>query len=153
MKFHGWLAVVLPLFLVGDVQDQEKTMPPTRVGQIFIVGNTMTRDAVVRYWLDLYPGQELMFPHLRIGERNLAQSGLFVVDRQKGIRPTVTVLDNGGNSGFKDLLVQVKEKDGFPRKLHRLLDLPFQYFLPLYDVRMFLRFPCFSSQGKVGKRR
>jgi outer membrane protein assembly factor BamA len=79
------------------------------VGQVIIVGNEITQDRVVREALDLYPGQELSYPALRLAERNLARLGIFEVNPAQGIRPTVTTIDGPPGSTFKDVLVLVKE--------------------------------------------
>lgn len=83
--------------------------PPARVGQIHIVGNTVTKDNVIRRQLQVYPGQILSTPDLRISERNLARLNIFKMDPAQGIAPTVTVLDPESDSEFKDILVQVEE--------------------------------------------
>jgi polysaccharide export outer membrane protein len=84
---------------------------PARVGQIHIVGNTKTEDAVILQQLSLLPGAELGYRDLQAAEQKLARLGLFVVDPDKGVRPTVTVVDADGDSPFKDIVVQVKEKE------------------------------------------
>src|SRR5262249_46154069 len=53
-------------------------------------------------------------------EKNLARLHLFVVDRRKGIRPTVTVLDSDGDSPFKDILVTVQEAKSNKAVIQRL---------------------------------
>jgi outer membrane protein insertion porin family len=81
---------------------------PAKVGQIFIIGNEVTQDRVIRRQLGLYPGQTLRFPELRLAEANLARLNIFDINPELGIRPTITVLDDT-DSEFKDILVQVKE--------------------------------------------
>jgi outer membrane protein assembly complex protein YaeT len=83
--------------------------PPARVGQILIAGNEVTRQNVILRQVPLYPGQILTYPDLRVAERNLAKLNIFETNPEKGIRPTVTVLDNNDDTEFKDVLVQVKE--------------------------------------------
>jgi outer membrane protein assembly complex protein YaeT len=83
--------------------------PPARVGQIIIAGNDVTRQNVILRQVPLYPGQILTYPDLRVAERNLAKLNIFEANQEKGIRPTLTVLDNNDDSPFKDVLVQVKE--------------------------------------------
>jgi RNA polymerase sigma factor (sigma-70 family) len=86
--------------------------PPARVGQVFIIGNTKTRQNVILKQVSLYPGQVLSYPDLQTAEKNLARTGLFVVDPGKGVRPTVMVRDNAGDpdSEFKDIVITVQEK-------------------------------------------
>jgi RNA polymerase sigma-70 factor (ECF subfamily) len=81
-----------------------------RVGQVIIVGNQKTSDAVIRKAVALFPGQLLSFPDLRAAERNLARLGIFVVDEKKGVRPKVTVIDADPAAQVKDILITVEEK-------------------------------------------
>ena len=92
--------------LVRVVYEVEEA-PPVKVGQIIIAGNERTRDDVIRKAIQLYPGQLLLYPQLKLAERNLAKLGIFNVDPEQGIRPTLTVLES--DSEFKDILVQVQE--------------------------------------------
>jgi outer membrane protein assembly factor BamA len=88
-----------------DVQER----PPARVGQVIVVGNDVTRQNVILRQVPLYPGQVLTYPDLRLAERNLQKLNIFENDPEKGIRPTVTVLDPESDSEFKDVLVNVQE--------------------------------------------
>jgi RNA polymerase sigma factor (sigma-70 family) len=90
-------------------QAESATTPPARVGQIFIVGNTNVRQDVILRQLPLYPGGVLTYPQLKTAERNLERLGLFRVEPEKGIRPTVKVVDSDADSGFKDIVVTVEE--------------------------------------------
>lgn len=84
--------------------------PPARVGQIIIVGNSRTpRDVILRQ-VPLFPGQVLSYPDLRVAEQNLERLNLFEVDHERGVRPTVTVLNPDGTGPYKDVLVTVREK-------------------------------------------
>jgi outer membrane protein assembly complex protein YaeT len=89
------------------VQYEVRDMPQSYVGEIIIVGNTVTQDRVIRRMLGFYPGQVLRYPELRQAERDLARLNIFKMNPELGIRPTVTVLDNP--SPFKDILVKVDE--------------------------------------------
>ncbi len=91
------------------VQFDIKERPPAKVGQVFIVGNDVTQDRVIRRVIGLYPGQTLRYPELRIAERDLARLNIFKVDPENGIRPSLIVLDPDGEAEFKDILVQVQE--------------------------------------------
>jgi uncharacterized protein (TIGR03067 family) len=104
---------VFPKLIEGPVKPTPpphvmKEPPPARVGQIFIVGNEKTPQTVILKQIPLYPGQVLDYPSLRKAEAQLAQLKLFVVDPQKGIRPTVEVIDRDGDP-YKDILVTVQE--------------------------------------------
>jgi protein involved in polysaccharide export with SLBB domain len=81
-----------------------------RVGQIFILGNSRTESDVILHEVPLYPGAVLSCTDVRTAERNLAKFGKFVIDRDKGIRPTVTVIDPDGESVLKDIVIRVEEK-------------------------------------------
>lgn len=83
--------------------------PPSKVGQIFVVGNDVTRQNVILRQVPLYPGQTLTYPDLRVGERNLARLGIFETNPETGVRPTVSVIDPDSETEFKDLLVTVQE--------------------------------------------
>lgn len=112
--FTGKLATVEDrLFWTNNgecvVQYEVRERPPARVGQIFIVGNTTTRQNVILRQVPLYPGQPLSYPAIREAERNLARINLFESDPEKGDRPTVTVLDQDSDSPFKDILINLKE--------------------------------------------
>src|SRR5262249_34275638 len=89
----------------------EAKTTPVRIGQIHIVGNTRTEAAVILHQMQLFPGAELGHRDLQAAEKKLAQLGRFVVDPDKGVRPTVTVVNSDGDSPFKDILVQVQEKE------------------------------------------
>ena len=79
-----------------------------KVGEVIIVGNTVTRDRVIRQALaGINPGTILRPRQLRIAERKLAGMGIFKVDPARKIRPTVQVLQTPGP--FKDILVRVEE--------------------------------------------
>jgi outer membrane protein insertion porin family len=93
---------------VVTVLYQVEERQPARVGQIFIVGNTRTRQNVILRQVPLYPGQVLSYPDIRQAERNLAKLNIFEASPDGAIRPTVTVLDNT-DSPFKDILIQVQE--------------------------------------------
>jgi outer membrane protein insertion porin family len=88
----------------APLQEQEKHY----VGEIIIVGNTHTPDRIVRAQVDLYPGQVLQYPLVRIAERNLNKLNWFHVDAKNGVRPTVQILDSKGP--YKDILIKVKER-------------------------------------------
>jgi outer membrane protein insertion porin family len=98
------------------VQYQVEERPPARVGQIFIIGNTRTRQNVILRQVPLYPGQILTYPDLQLAENNLKRLGIFAGTGQggpgggpDGAAPTVKVLDPESESVFKDLLVEVQE--------------------------------------------
>jgi outer membrane protein insertion porin family len=92
-----------------QVQYQVQERPPTKVGQIFIVGNTTTKQNVILRQVPLYPGQPLSYPNLKQAEANLARLGIFESNPAAGVRPTVNVLDPESDSPYKDILINVQE--------------------------------------------
>jgi outer membrane protein insertion porin family len=79
-----------------------------KVGEVLIVGNSITQDRVIRRMLqNLQPGQTLRYPEMRIAERDLARLNIFETNPELGVRPTVTALESPGP--FKDILVKVQE--------------------------------------------
>lgn len=113
--YYGWRGYAVtanaePIYTepgLMKVVYEVKEQAPARVGQVIVVGNEVTQDRVIRRVVGLYPGQVLRYPELRIAENDLARLGIFNTDPEKGVRPTLTVLDN--DSGFKDVLVTVQE--------------------------------------------
>ncbi|CAN5406061.1 N/A [soil metagenome] len=93
-----------------SVSYQITERPPTKVGEVKIAGNTVTRDNVILRQVGLYPGQTLTYPDLKVAEKNLARLNIFEVDPAKGIKPTVSVIDPDGPGEFKDILVNVQEQ-------------------------------------------
>jgi outer membrane protein assembly complex protein YaeT len=93
--------------VVVNYEVQER--PPARVGQIYIIGNEVTRQNVILRQVPLYPGQVLTYPDLRLAEKNLAKLNIFESNPETGVRPTVTVLDPDGESEFKDVQINVQE--------------------------------------------
>jgi TolA-binding protein len=79
--------------------------PPARVGQIFIIGNDKTPQGVILDQAPLYPGALLTAADLLSAQKNLARTGRFVVDPDKGVWPTVTVREDPRHpdSEFKDI--------------------------------------------------
>jgi uncharacterized protein (TIGR03067 family) len=93
---------------------------PARVGEVIIVGNTKTPDAVIRKHIGLFPGQVLDYASFGKAEKALADLKRFVVDPAKGIRPTVVVVEpDDANAPFKDILVTVAELPAGQTSLRR----------------------------------
>jgi len=93
-----------------DVFYEFEERPRSRVGQVIIVNNNVTKDNVIRRQLvGLNPGQILEWPNLKAAEVNLARLNIFEINAEQGIRPTVTILDPEGDSDTKDILVSVQE--------------------------------------------
>jgi outer membrane protein assembly factor BamA len=80
-----------------------------RIGRVYVVGNTRTRQNVILDCVRLYPGWPLNADELCKAEANLARLGLFKCTPNGSVRPTVTVLDGDKDEQFKDVLVTVEE--------------------------------------------
>jgi outer membrane protein assembly complex protein YaeT len=111
---HGHPVGVVPAFYQCgpgemDVQLEVQERPRFYVGEVQIIGNTVTRDNVIRRQLGIYPGQVLQFPALLQAEQNLTRLNIFETKPEEGIRPTVTVPDLDGDNPIKTVLVQVQE--------------------------------------------
>ncbi|MFM7151900.1 MAG: outer membrane protein assembly factor BamA, partial [Gemmataceae bacterium] len=96
---------------IVQVRYEVEERAPSRVGQVFIVGNERTKQNVILRQVPLYPGQVLSFPAMREAERNLARLNIFETSPDGSVRPTVSVLDNplDPDSPYKDVLVSVQE--------------------------------------------
>jgi outer membrane protein assembly factor BamA len=82
-----------------------------KVGQVFVVGNGFTRQDVILSQLPggLSPGSPLRYSDLRDAERNLAKLGIFRVNSDTGVRPTVRLVNREKGGVYRDVLVQVEE--------------------------------------------
>ncbi|HZZ78677.1 MAG TPA: POTRA domain-containing protein [Gemmataceae bacterium] len=80
--------------------------PVDRVGEVIIVGNTVTRHDVIRKQVTLFPGEILDYTQLPVIEKRLAALKIFRFDPWTGARPRVTVV---GKGKFKDIVVEVEE--------------------------------------------
>lgn len=92
--------------VVFEVQEQ----PPVRVGNVFIVGNTRTRQDVILRQVPLFPGDVLQFPNILEAEKNLARLDIFN-SPDGSVRPSVKVLDPESPNGFRDILISVEEQN------------------------------------------
>jgi outer membrane protein insertion porin family len=118
--YHGWRALNANVqesrYIVPEKDDavrvvyevRQQSQEPAKVGKIYVVGNEVTQQRVILRSLGLYPGQYLRYPEVRIGENNLARLGIFENNPETGVRPTITVVEDG-DSVFKDVVVNVKE--------------------------------------------
>ena len=91
-----------------DIRMQVQERPYAKVGQMFIIGNDVTKQNIILRQVPLYPGQVLSYPDLRQGEKNLQRLGIFNSNNE-GVRPTITVLDPDSDTEYKDLLITVEE--------------------------------------------
>jgi outer membrane protein insertion porin family len=87
-------------------QIEEKT--PVTVGKVIIVGNTVTKDSVIRRAIGIYSGQVLRFPELRLAEKALARLGIFEMNPETGGKPTISAIPTDDPT-VQDILVVVKE--------------------------------------------
>ncbi|HTU22646.1 MAG TPA: outer membrane protein assembly factor BamA, partial [Gemmataceae bacterium] len=93
---------------VCNVRYEVVERPPARVGQIFIMGNTRTKDNVILRQVPLFPGQILTYPDLDIARANLTRLNIFT-SGQDGPAPEIKVIDREGDSEFKDVQIEVNE--------------------------------------------
>jgi outer membrane protein insertion porin family len=89
-------------------QIEEKTPVPVTVGKVIIVGNTVTKDEIIRRAMGIYPGQVLHFPELRLAEKALARLGIFEMNAETGVKPTVVAIPTDDPT-VQDILAVVKE--------------------------------------------
>jgi outer membrane protein assembly factor BamA len=75
-----------------------------------IVGNTATPDDVILSFFELRPGQIMRPRALREAEARLRESGLFHVNRWRGITPTVEILPNDFGNEYLDVLIRIEER-------------------------------------------
>jgi len=94
-----------------NTSPDQQSQQPLMVGEIYIVGNDKTPISEIVKHVDMYPGQVLTVPELRLAEQRLRLSGLFKVNRRQGNRPTISVIEGDLQGDFRDILVRVKEWD------------------------------------------
>lgn len=78
----------------------------TYTGEVKLVGNTVTRDDVIRNQLRFMPGQMLDFNKIRESEKNLARLGIF---NMANGGPRIFLEDPDVPSAYKNVIVQVEE--------------------------------------------
>ena len=78
----------------------------TYTGEVKLVGNTVTRDDVIRNQLRFAPGQMLDFNKIRESEKNLARLGIF---NMANGGPRIYLEDSETPSPYKNVIVQVEE--------------------------------------------
>ena len=115
MGYHGQDAQVeaSPVWVEGmpgvcNVRYEVVERAPARVGQVFILNNTRTRDNVILRQVPLFPGQILTYPDIDIAQANLSRLGIFTTG-QDGPAPTIRVLNRDDDNTFKDIAVEVNE--------------------------------------------
>jgi outer membrane protein assembly complex protein YaeT len=81
---------------------------PAKVGEIHIIGNEVTKSRVILRVLQFYPGQTLSYPMVGAGERDLKKLGLFEVNPETGVQPTIEVENT--DKEYKDIYIRVKEQ-------------------------------------------
>jgi outer membrane protein insertion porin family len=108
---HEVRAQAIPLFDkdapgVCTVQYEVVERPPSRVGQVFIIGNERTRQNVILRQVPEYPGQILSYPDLLVAKHNLERLGIF-----KPGSVEVTAQDDPINpdSEYKNVFINLEE--------------------------------------------
>jgi hypothetical protein len=88
--------------------------PLGRVGQIVVIGNTETCQAVILGALPFKPGDRISYADLQLAVRRLELLDIFVVNPEKSIRPQVAMMDgevpSTSPNQLRDILVQVQER-------------------------------------------
>lgn len=93
-----------------DVLLQIRPGEQTRVGEVNVTGNSITRHEVIREAVDLRPDRPLDFGALRESEQRLGRLRLFNMDPRTGATPSVVVQDSDPDfPGYRDVLVEVQE--------------------------------------------
>jgi hypothetical protein len=90
----------------SDLEDRS-----VRVGRIMIVGNTMTPEGLILRTLGFSVGENVKKSDLEEAEKNLAETGLFIVSHSNHVRPTVRIIDPEYLGNCKDVLVRIVERE------------------------------------------
>jgi Surface antigen variable number repeat len=80
------------------------------VGAVIISGNDRTPDNVILKLFGVGGGSTISGEQLQAVAERLVDSGLFVVDPPRDIRPRVQVLDLDSDKQFKDVLITITER-------------------------------------------
>jgi hypothetical protein len=99
-------AILAGLFVALPLAAAEKPC----IGRIVIIGNTETPASFIQEMVAFKAGDRFQYPLVRLAERHLAQSGRFVVDAERGIRPTVRPLKENDPGPVVDLIIVVQER-------------------------------------------
>ncbi|MEZ6143674.1 MAG: outer membrane protein assembly factor BamA [Zavarzinella sp.] len=97
---------------VVNVNYQVMEGPPSRVGRMYVRGNTVTKDSIILRELadaGILPGQVLSYPGVRTAENNLRRTQLFMDNPMEGVQPTIELRDAIDNPNLKDVFVTVRE--------------------------------------------
>lgn len=92
--------------IVTVVYKVDEGQGDARVGEIKIVGNTVTRDDIIRNQLRIAPGQTLDATKVKESERNLMRLQIF---NMANGGPRIYLEDADGPSIYKNVIVQVDE--------------------------------------------
>jgi outer membrane protein assembly factor BamA len=84
------------------------TSQPVTVGRVIIVGNKTVPDALMQKCINITPGDTVTYKQLRLGATRLAKLGVFEMDPERGMRPTLTFIATD-QPGLCDILVRVQE--------------------------------------------
>ena len=78
------------------------------VNRVIIVGNRTVTSDVIRRCANLAPGDRVNANVLTLSQKSLTRLGVFDVDPERGIRPTITLIATD-TPGLCDVLIQVRE--------------------------------------------
>jgi hypothetical protein len=112
---------------VGDCEEAEVegAEPAFQVGEIIIVGNSVTPEEAVRRALPFEPGAFVTYSAVRQAETDLAILDYLVMpDSNCSVRASVTVLDEDAESAVKDILVTIEETPLVDPRVYQLIQFP-----------------------------
>lgn len=90
--------------------------PRLRIGQILLAGNETLPPRAILQHVPLRPGVLFGAEDLRDTERLLAKLALFEVGSVDEPSPSVTIVERGDKSEYKDILIRVREKPDARRR-------------------------------------
>jgi outer membrane protein insertion porin family len=107
---HKELYVTEPGLVTVHYEVEDQQLQPSKVGNVIIQGNEVTKERIIRRVLGIYPGQTLEYPQLRLAQQALVRTQIFETNPEKGA-PTVEVdpRTDFPDNPYKDILVTVKE--------------------------------------------
>src|SRR5438477_12049854 len=87
------LLILAAVSVSGNAFGQSDAMhAEQRIANTDIIGNTVTREDLIRKCFSFVPGQKLCYSDLRIAEGNLVTLGIFEANAETGVKPTIEVL-------------------------------------------------------------
>jgi outer membrane protein assembly factor BamA len=104
-----WMLAVCLSVGIATAQNQLVT-----VNRVIIVGNETVGDQVIRRCVNIAPGDSVNAMYLNRSQGSLVRLGVFQIDPQRGVRPTIRLIRTE-TPGLYDVLIYVQEKPATPR--------------------------------------